>query len=277
MTGKAAIERAPMEPFIFSSGRLPLLISMPHQGTYIPETIAEQLTPEARAVPDTDWHLPRLYDFASAMGASLLIATHSRYVIDLNRDPEGTPLYPGASNSELCPTALFSEAALYLPGGEPDDNEIEQRRRSVWEPYHRCLHSELQRLRAAHGIALLLDAHSIRSEVPRFFAGRLPDLNLGTADGASADPQLAARLVALCASHERYSSVLDGRFKGGYITRHYGQPLAGIHAVQLEISQRTYMNEDPPYEFSANLAHELRPLLRSFIATMLAWAEGARR
>lgn len=266
-----------MEPFTFSPGRVPLLISMPHAGTYIPDAIAGGLTLEARAVPDTDWHLPRLYDFVDAIGASVLIATHSRYVIDVNRDPHGTPLYPGANNSELCPTTLFSEAALYLPGCEPDKDEIDARRRTVWEVYHRRLADEMQRMRAMHGIALLLDGHSIRSEVPRFFAGRLPDLNLGTSDGASADPELASRLLAVCASHARYTSVLDGRFKGGYITRHYGQPSANMHAVQLEISQRTYMNEDAPYTFDEDLAAALRPLLRSFIAAMLAWADGARR
>ena len=266
-----------MEPFTFSTGRVPLLISVPHAGTYVADNIAERLTSEARAVPDTDWHVPRLYDFVDAIGASLLIATHSRYVIDVNRDPHGTPLYPGASNSELCPTTLFSEAALYLPGRAPDNDEIDARRRTVWEPYHRRIADELQRMRTMHGIALLLDAHSIRSEVPRFFAGRLPDLNLGTSDGASADPELATRLLAVCASPNRYTSVLDGRFKGGYITRHYGQPSANIHAVQLEISQRTYMHEDAPYTFDEDRAAALRPLLRSFIATMLAWADGARR
>ena len=265
-----------MEPFTFTPGRLPLLVSMPHPGTYVPDAIANRLTTEARTLPDTDWHLPRLYDFVAAMGPSVLIATHSRYVIDLNRAPDGTPLYPGASNSELCPTTQFSEAAIYLPGREPDEREIETRRRTVWEPYHRRLADELQRLRATHGIALLFDAHSIKSEVPRFFSGRLPDLNLGTADGASADPELASRLLAVCASNGGYTSVLDGRFKGGYITRHYGRPSAGIHAVQLEIAERIYMDEAPPFRFDEPLAKALRPLLRSFIATMLAWADSAR-
>ena len=266
-----------MEPFVFIPGRLPLLVSMPHPGTYVPNAMADGLTGEARTLPDTDWHLPLLYDFVAAMGPSTLIATHSRYVIDLNRAPDGTPLYPGTSNSELCPTTQFSEAAIYLPGREPDEQEIDARRRAVWEPYHRCLADELQRLRTTHGIALLLDAHSIKSEVPRFFSGRLPDLNLGTADGASADPGLAARLLALCASHRGYTSVLNGRFKGGYITRHYGRPSAGIHAVQLEIAERIYMDEDPPFGFDEALTGALRPLLRSFVETMLGWAEGARK
>ncbi|MEP6944026.1 MAG: N-formylglutamate deformylase [Betaproteobacteria bacterium] len=265
-----------MEPFHFASGRVPLLVSMPHVGTHLPDAIADGFALEARPLPDTDWHLPRLYNFIAALGASVLIATHSRYVIDLNRDPTGKPLYPGASNSELCPTTLFSDAAIYLRGREPDVQEIDTRRRTLWEPYHRRLSDELQRLRAEHGIALLLDAHSIKSEVPRFFSGRLPDLNLGTADGGSADPTLASGLLALCAAETRYSSVLDGRFKGGYITRQYGLPSAGIHAVQLEIAERIYMDEAPPFQFDESLAETLRPLLRAFVGTMLAWAEARR-
>ncbi len=261
-----------MEPFDFSRGRVPLLVSMPHPGTYIPDAIARDLTAEARSVPDTDWHLPRLYNFVGEMGASVLIATHSRYVIDLNRAPDSAPLYPGASNTELCPTALFSEGPIYLPGKAPSEEQIAQRRQRVWGPYHECLENELQRLCAQFGIALLFDAHSIRSLVPRFFAGRLPDLNLGTGDGASFDPELTSRLLMLCAKNGRYSNVLNGRFKGGYITRHYGRPAVGVHAVQLEIAQRTYMHEEAPYEFDEDSAQRLRPLLQALLTAMLQWA-----
>lgn len=249
---------------------------MPHPGTYIPESLVSALTLEARGRPDTDWHVPRLYDFLAEMGASVLVATHSRYVIDLNRDPAGTPLYPGASNTELCPTALFSDRPIYLPGKAPGPADIDARRRSVWVPYHQQLHQELQRLRARFGVAVLLDAHSIRSEVPRFFDGRLPDLNLGTGDGKAAHPALAARLLALCREDGRYTSVLDGRFKGGYITRHYGRPDDGIHAVQLELSERIYMQEDAPYAFDETLAGQLRPLLKSLVSTMAGWAAASR-
>ncbi len=262
-----------MQPFDFSRGHLPLLVSMPHPGTFIPDAIARDLTAEARSVPDTDWHLARLYDFVGEMGASVLVATHSRYVIDLNRAPDSAPLYPGASNTELCPTALFSEAPIYLTGKAPGEEQIAERRQRVWEPYHACLDNELQRLRAKFGIALLFDAHSIRSLVPRFFAGRLPDLNLGTGDGASADPDLTSRLLMLCAKNGRYSSVLNGRFKGGYITRHYGRPAAGVHAVQLEIAQRTYMQEEIPYAFDEDAARQLRPLLKALLTTMLQFSE----
>ncbi len=265
-----------MEPFIFAQGRVPLLVSMPHPGTYIPESLASDLTEEARGLPDTDWHVPRLYDFLDEMGASVLVATHSRYVIDLNRDPDGTPLYPGASNTELCPTALFSDRPIYLPGKAPSPADIDVRRGSVWAPYHHQLHQELQRLRARFGVAILLDAHSIRSEVPRFFEGRLPDLNLGTSDGAAAHPELAARLLARCRQDDRYTSVLNGRFKGGYITRHYGRPGDGIHAVQLELSERIYMQEDVPYAFDQALAGQLRPLIKSLVSLMDEWATTAR-
>ncbi|MEP6655684.1 MAG: N-formylglutamate deformylase [Betaproteobacteria bacterium] len=265
-----------MEPFTFAQGRVPLLVSMPHPGTYIPESLAPDLTVEARGLPDTDWHVPRLYDFLDEIGASVLVATHSRYVIDLNRDPDGTPLYPGASNTELCPTALFNDRPIYLPGKAPGPGAIAARRDSVWAPYHRQLHQELQRLRARFGVAMLLDAHSIRSEVPRFFDGRLPDLNLGTSDGAAAHPALASQLLARCRQESRYTSVLNGRFKGGYITRHYGRPGDGIHAVQLELSERIYMQEDAPYAFDEALAAQLRPLLRSLSSMMAAWAAAAR-
>lgn len=264
-----------MQPYTFEPGSAPLLVSMPHAGTHIPDDIALHLTPAARSVPDTDWHLPRLYDFLAEIGASVLTATHSRFVIDLNRDPAGTPLYPGASNTELCPTALFDDTPIYLPGKAPDAQEIARRREAVWDAYHQQIAAELARLRSHHGIAVLFDAHSIRSRVPRFFEGTLPDLNLGTGGGTSADPALAQELLRVCRSDVRYTSVLDGRFKGGYITRHYGRPPAGVHAVQLEIAQSTYMHEAPPFEFDESRAHALRPLLRAFVRTLVDFAARA--
>ena len=260
-----------METFDFIEGRVPLLVSMPHPGTYVPPEIARRLTPEALTLPDTDWHLPRLYDFAGELGASLLIATHSRYVIDLNRAPDGMPLYRGASNTELCPTTLFSDRPIYLTGEEPDEAEIETRREELWSPYHRQLSAALDRMRELHGVALLFDAHSIRSEVPRFFQGRLPDLNLGSGGGTSASSELAQRLLAICAAQSGYTAVLNGRFTGGYITRHYGQPQKGIHAIQLELSQRTYMHEDARYAFDETGATFVRPFLRKLLEAMLEY------
>jgi len=168
-----------MEPFRFQPGPAPLLISMPHVGTYLPDALAQRMTDPARAVPDTDWHVDRLYDFAASLGANLLIATHSRYVIDLNRPPDGTVLYPGASNTELCPTTSFDDEPLWQPGEAPGTDEVRQRIEKYWRPYHGQLAQALAGIKSRLGTALLFDAHSIRSEVPRFFAARLPDINLG--------------------------------------------------------------------------------------------------
>jgi len=262
-----------MEPFRFYPGEGPLLISMPHVGTYLPPALAARMSDAARGVPDTDWHVDRLYDFAVSLGAHRLIATHSRYVVDLNRPPDGKPLYPGASNTELCPSTTFDELPIYETGSGPADAEVAERIERYWRPYHVKLGEALAAVRAQHGFALLFDAHSIRSEVPRFFSGRLPDINLGTADGTSAPPELAARLIEAAGEAENYSSVLNGRFKGGYITRTYGKPAAGIHAVQLELSQITYMEETPPFGFREDRAAGIRPELRRILEAMLEWAK----
>lgn len=262
-----------MEPFRFHPGEGPLLVSMPHVGTHLPDALAGRMTAAAHGVPDTDWHVDRLYDFAAGLGAHRLIATHSRYVIDLNRPPDGKQLYPGASNTELCPTTTFDELPIYEPGAAPTAAEVAERIERHWRPYHAKLREALAAIRAKHGFALLFDAHSIRSEVPRFFSGRLPDINLGTADGASAPPELAARLIEVAGEAENYSSVLNGRFKGGYITRAYGKPAGGIHAVQLELSQITYMEEAPPFGFREDRAAGIRPELRRILQAMLDWAK----
>jgi N-formylglutamate deformylase len=262
-----------MEPYRFTAGRVPLLVSMPHVGTYVPPEVEARLDHGARGLPDTDWHVDRLYDFLEDLGASVLRATHSRYVIDLNRAADGKPLYPGASETELCPVTTFADQPIYRPGQAPGPDEIAQRRADIWRPYHDCLAGELDALKARHGIALLWDAHSIRSEVPRFFDGRLPDLNFGTGNGISAAAPLVERLMAVARDSTAYSHVLNGRFKGGYITRAYGAPLAGVHAVQLELSQITYMDEDPPFGFREDLAAGIRPLLRQLLEAALAWAQ----
>ena len=233
------------------------------------------MTNGARGVPDTDWHVDRLYDFLGGLGAAVIRATHSRYVIDLNRPPDSAPLYPGAANTGLCPTERFDGQPLYNSGEAPAAEEIEDRLQRYWRPYHERLASELQALRARHGIALLFEAHTIRSRVPRLFDGRLPDINLGTADGKSCASDLAALLIETAGEAEAYSSVLNGRFKGGYITRRYGRPADGVHAVQLELVQLTYMDEDPPYDFREDLAVAIRPVLNAIVQAMVGW--GARR
>jgi len=250
-----------MEAFRFKQGRLPLLVSMPHVGTHVPEELAERMTPEALRLPDTDWHVDQLYDFLEELGAYVIAATHSRYVVDLNRDPEGRSLYPGASNTEICPTTTFLEAPIYKEGALPDAGEVEERIQRWWKPYHDNLSRTLQQLRAEHGKVLLWDAHSIRSRVPRFFEGQLPDLNLGTGGGSSASPTLL-EAVAEAAEGSGFSLVVNGRFKGGYITRHYGRPEQGIHAIQLELSWATYMEEHDPYPFNSEKAASIRPVLR---------------
>lgn len=243
---------------------------MPHAGTFVPAGMFECMTERARTLPDTDWHVDRLYEFARELDASLLIATHSRYVIDVNRPPDNIPLYPDADNTELCPTTLFDRTAIYVPGAEPDAAEIELRMKNIWRPYHERLTEALQQKVDRYGVALLYDAHTIRSRVPRFFQGRLPDLNLGTASGRSTSPELEALLFDICRSAHGYSSALNGRFTGGYITRHYGRPSEDIHAVQLELSQCVYMDENAPFCFDLALADRIRPVLRRLLLAMLS-------
>jgi N-formylglutamate deformylase len=261
-----------MPPYRFAAGRTPLLVSMPHTGTHVPEALSKRLTAAAAALPDTDWHLERLYDFLQDLGASVLVATHSRYVVDLNRPPDNVNLYPGQDSTGVVPVDTFHKEVLYKDAPPPAE-EIPSRIETYWKPYHAKLESALQETKAKHGYALLWDAHSIFSVLPRFFAGKLPELNLGTADGRSCAPGIGE---ALLKSVEEYSAVLNGRFKGGYITRRYGDPANGIHAVQLELSEATYMEEQAPYRFREDLAARLRPQLRTLLEVFLLLG-GARR
>ena len=257
--------------FRFTPGSLPLLLSIPHAGTDIPDELAGRFAPVAAARADTDWHLPRLYGFAEEMGCSVLAARWSRYLIDLNRPPEDSNLYPGQDTTGLCPVDTFARAPLYLPGCAPDAAETARRLERYWRPYHDQLHAELARLLALHGRVVLWDAHSIASTVPRFFEGRLPDLNFGTADGASCAPQLQDALMGVVQAQEGFSFVFNGRFKGGHITRRYGQPERGVHAVQLEMCQCLYMDEAPPFDYRPEAASQVQPLLRALMAAALAW------
>lgn len=258
-----------MDLFTFRAGTAPLLVSMPHVGTHVPADLAARLTREARVLPDTDWHLERLYDFLDALGASVLVATHSRYVVDLNRPPDNTNLYPGQDTTGLVPVDTFARAPVYRDGAVPDAAEIALRVERYWRPYHAQLGRELDRLRAAHGYALLWDAHSIASRVPRFFEGRLPDLNLGTSGGRSCAPVLIDAVAAIAQRAAGYTAVLNGRFKGGYITRRYGQPNTGVHAIQLELAEIAYMDEAPPFTFDLARAARLRPVLRAMLEALL--------
>ncbi len=257
------------QPFQLVQGRLPLLISIPHLGTQIPQALAAQMTPEAARMADTDWHLDRLYDFAVAMGASVLQARYSRYVIDLNRPPTGESLYPGQTTTGLCPSETFRGAPLYQMGCEPDAAEITRRRQAYWEPYHDALAAELTRLRQVHGQVLLWDAHSIASVLPRLFEGKLPDLNFGTAGGVSCDLKVLQAALH-CLGGEPFTQVVNGRFKGGYITRHYGQPSQGIHAIQLELCQSLYMHEAEPFGYQPGIAQKLQPTLQRMLLAAVA-------
>jgi N-formylglutamate deformylase len=252
-------------------GSTPLFISVPHAGTYIPPELRADMTPIAQTVPDTDWHVHLLYEFALQAGAGMMVATHSRYVVDLNRPPDGASLYPGMENTGLCPAKSFAGAELYLPGRAPDDGKIAVRRDNFWSPYHNQLAQELATLKRQHGHAVLLDAHSILKHVPRLFEGSLPDLNLGTAGGNSCAPTLEAQVRDVLATARGFSSVLNGRFKGGYITRHFGKPADGIHALQLEIAQAAYMDERPPYAWNPVQARPLIEVLRNMVSTLLSW------
>ena len=259
-----------MEPFRFSAGSTPLVVSAPHVGTEVPPGIAARLTDAAQGLPDTDWHVDRLYAGARALGATTLFANLSRYVVDLNRDPSGKPLYPGADNTELCPTRTFDGEPIWR-GSPPDAGEIAERIERYWRPYHAQLRTALDETRARHGIAVLLDAHSIRSVLPRFFQGRLPDLNFGTADGASCAAELSDRLYAAL-EDPGFTRVRDGRFKGGYIARAYGRPVEGVHAAQLELAQSAYMEERPPWAWREDMAARIAPAIGRMLEAALSWA-----
>lgn len=266
-------------PYHLHRGNVPLLLSLPHVGHEIPESLHGAYVERALRSEDTDWHLERLYAFAREIGASVITPRYSRYVIDLNRPPDDTPMYPGAANTELCPTRFFTGEPLYRDGRAPDAAEVERRRREHWQPYHDALQAELDRLRERWGHAVLFDGHSIQSQLPWLFEGRLPDLNLGTADGASCAPSLREAARRVLQAQSDFSHVTDGRFKGGYITRHYGRPHDRIHVLQLEKCQCLYMDErrgeGATLAYDEAGARRLQPLLRALLNTLIAWRPDA--
>ena len=260
-------------------GAAPLVLSIPHSGLDLPPELEPRLVSAWLARRDADFWVDRLYDFARELDATVVRTSLSRTVIDVNRDPSGASLYPGRPTTELCPTTTFDGDALYRAGVEPDAGERTLRRERFFAPYHAALAGELARLRARHGAVVIYDCHSIRSRIPRLFAGDLPHLNLGTNDGASCAAQLAAALGGLCRASS-FASVVDGRFKGGYITRHYGRPERGVHAVQMELACRAYLRERPgpvepsfwPPPYDPELAAPLRAVLRGLLEACLAFA-----
>ena len=260
-----------MNLYEFHQGQLPLMISFPHSGDWIPDELLPRMTPVGRTSVDTDWFLPRLYQIAELPEVSSIIARPSRYVIDLNRSPDGTSLYPGQDTTALCPQITFAKESIYADSEEPQTNEVEQRKTRYWQPYHQQLRLELERLVRIHGKVVLLDAHSIASRVPMLFDGVLSDFNMGTQRGATCEPSLSAQLEGFCDGLSEYSYADNDRFIGGYITRHYGQ-IPSVNSVQLELSQATYMNESNgswQSDSAASVAKEIRRL----IELLLDWSQ----
>ncbi|WP_062355699.1 N-formylglutamate deformylase [Pseudoxanthomonas mexicana] len=258
-----------MDTFTLHRGTAPLFISLPHNGTTLPDDIAGRLTPDARRVPDTDWHVDTLYAFARELGASIIVPSYSRYVVDLNRPDDDVSLYPGQNTTGLCPIVRFSGDPVYLPEQHPTPDEIASRVDTYWRPYHQALEQELARIRAAHGRVVLWEGHSIRSVVPFLFDGRLPDFNLGTAGGTSCSPALQRALETELAAQSDYSFIVNGRFRGGYITRHYADVANGIQTVQLELAQLNYMDEDT-FAYLPERASRTQALIRRLLERTLA-------
>lgn len=257
--------------FELRAGQSPLVVNIPHSGTEVPPSILERMTPDARKLPDTDWFVDRLYAFAGDMDATILKANYSRFVIDLNRDPGGQSLYPGQATTGLVPTELFDGAPVY-DGEAPDEAEIEQRRAAYFDPYHQQLSEQIARVRAIHGYCVLYDAHSIASNVPRLFEGELPVLNLGTNEGQSCGSSIERAVTQKMLDQDDFETVANGRFKGGWITRTYGLPRHNIHALQMELAQRAYMDETA-IAYDETAAAKLQPLLKDILQAALDAAE----
>ena len=264
---------------LLCQGKAPLVVSIPHAGTEIPEEYAGGLRSLWLARKDADWWMPQLYAFAEELGATVLRTHISRTIVDVNRDPSGASLYPGQATTGLCPLTTFDGEALYREGCEPDEAEIAARVKRHFEPYHAALGAEIARLRRDHKRVVVYDCHSIRSRIPQLFDGVLPNLNVGTNDGKSCDPVFAAKVAGICAGADEFSYVVNGRFKGGWITRHYGDPAGGVHALQMELACRGYMAEPEvvsvdswPSEYDAKVAAPLRDVLKKILQTAIDWS-----
>ncbi len=250
--------------FEIQPGNSPIVLAIPHTGHHIPDDILPRLTEFGHQRIDTDWHIHRLYD-GLIPDATVIRALFHRYVIDPNRDPSGGALYANRQESSLCPLYTFDGQPLYLEDLEPDNEEIVSRTLRYHRPYHAAIEQALRRALESHRIAILYDCHSIRSVIPTLFTGKLPDLNIGTADGSSCSPQLEEVVYRLCDRSPNYSVVLNGVFRGGWTTRHHGKPDAGIHAIQMELSQSTYMVEQPPWTMDESKTQNLRSLLKELL------------
>ena len=260
-------------------GDAPLILAFPHTGTFIPPDIERDLASPWLARKDTDWGVDRLYDFAGKLGATTVRTAVSRTVIDVNRDPSGASLYPGQATTSLCPLSTFDGERLYREGREPDEKEIGRRRATFFDPYHQALTGEIERLGRLHRRLVLYDAHAIRSMIPRLFEGALPNLNIGTDNGRTASLDLARGIEAICAQ-SNFSYVSNGRFRGGWTTRRYGDPARGIHAVQMELAFRSYMDEPArvsvanwPRAYHDERAAALRAVLSNILESCLTFSK----
>jgi N-formylglutamate deformylase len=262
-------------------GDAPLIVSFPHTGTEIPAQIESRLVSPWLARKDADYWVDVLYDFAHDAGATTIRTALSRTVVDVNRDPSGASLYPGQTTTALCPLETFDGERLYKPDSEPDAAEIERRKQEYFAPYHHHLMSQAQRLRSKHDRIVIYDAHSIRSRVQRLFNGQLPQFNIGTNNGASCAAALTASVEKICAA-SAFNAVTNGRFRGGWITRHYGKPENGVHALQMELAMRGYLDEPKgalnehnwPAALDDAHAATLRVALRDILDSCLKFATG---
>ncbi len=252
-----------MIPVDVTQGTSPIVLAMPHSGTWMPDAIYENLNERGQKLQDTDWHIPKLYD-GLLPNASMVQANFHRYLIDANRDPSGVSLYPGQNTTSLCPLTDFDGEPIWQDGAEPDDKEIQQRKTKYHTLYHHLLADVIETTKAQHGYAILYDCHSIRSEAEFLFDGVLPTLNIGTNDGNSCALAIEEATAEICEASP-YSSVVNGRFKGGWTTRHYGQPDKNIHAIQMEITQKGYMDESEPFAYDAAKAEALRATLKTLL------------
>lgn len=253
-----------MNPVTLIQGNSPVVLAMPHSGTWLPESVKNSLNSTGLTLADTDWHIDRLYNDLLP-DVTIVKANFHRYVIDANRDPEGKSLYPGQNTTELCPLTDFNGEEIYHSGQAPSAKDVDVRRDKFHKPYHDILREQLVRIKQRHKVAVLYDCHSIRSRAPFLFDGKLPDLNIGTFDGRSCDPEMARLVHDFCVSDKKYQTVINGRFKGGWTTRHYGQPESGIHAIQMELSQCNYMQETSPWNYNSEAASTLRAVLRPLL------------
>lgn len=263
-----------MIPVEVTAGEGPVILGLPHTGTWLPRDVRVRLNDRGRALADTDWHVDRLYD-GLLEGVTTVRATFHRYAIDANRDPEGASLYPGQNTTGLCPLTDFDGRPIWTE--PPDADEIAARRTAFHAPYHAALAAEVARVRARHGVAVLYDCHSIRGRIPFLFDGRLPDFSIGTNGGTTCASEIEAAVVKSCATASGYSHVLNGRFKGGWTTRHYGQPADNVHAIQMELAQATYMDEAPPFAWRADRAEGLRTHLAVILHALAELAPTLRR